>query len=254
MTDAQFCKSFRFRQLQYNKNHIQECAGAVQHYIICLQCGTVKVCAKGKTFYFAKGDVFYIPQGRKYEASWSPDESGTVRWLSYGFDMIPNKENRRYCLQGISLEGERAAALAQLIQSTAVNALSVGRLYAFWGLACEVMRVSPETSRFARVDKALEYMQSHSSCSVAEVAQYCGISESGLYSIFREKLGKTPVEMKHEILISQAVELLTGTDLSVEEISAKLEFSSTSYFRKVFKAQQGMSPLELRRQRKRIGS
>lgn len=249
MTDAQFYNSFSFRLFTFSRYHFTDSPGAPRHFIACMKSGTVKISAKGQTFQFSKGDVFYIPKGRKYQSSWYPDESGTVSWLSYGFDVIPTKENRRYCLQGIPLDAERKAVFDQLAESTTVSAISVGRLYTFWGLASGVMRVSPETSQYARIDEALDYMQTHNGCTMPEVAEHCGISISGLYSLFRQKLGKTPVQMRHEILISQAVELLSNTDMSVEQISAKLEFSSPSYFRKLFKTHTGVTPLELRRDR-----
>jgi AraC-like DNA-binding protein len=80
------------------------------------------------------------------------------------------------------------------------------------------------------------------------VAAYCHVSTSGLYSIFKKQLGKTPNELHAEILCEKAVSLLSTTDKSVQEISDTLGFSSTSYFRKILKKHTGKAPLEIRKE------
>lgn len=76
-------------------------------------------------------------------------------------------------------------------------------------------------------------MKNTDNYTMKDVSAYCEISESGLYPIFQRVFQKTPLEIKQEILCEKAVQLLTTTDLSVEEISNRLLFSSSSYFRKV---------------------
>ena len=62
--------------------------------------------------------------------------------------------------------------------------------------------------------------------------------------------GGDAVEKKQEIFCERAAELLITTDLSVEEISAMLSFSSSSYFRKIFKKHTGQTPLQIRKNTK----
>ncbi|MBQ8415607.1 MAG: helix-turn-helix transcriptional regulator, partial [Clostridia bacterium] len=78
-------------------------------------------------------------------------------------------------------------------------------------------------------------------------ARFCRVSESGLYATFRSEWNCTPIVMWHRVQIEKAVNLLFSTDLSVEEISTRLEFCSASYFRKVFKEITGQTPREVRR-------
>lgn len=84
--------------------------------------------------------------------------------------------------------------------------------------------------------------------TMKDVATHCKISESGLYPIFQKVFQKTPLEMKQEILCEKAVQLLTTTDLSVEEISNRLLFSSSSYFRKILRKYTGKTPREIRKE------
>lgn len=101
--------------------------------------------------------------------------------------------------------------------------------------------------RSKTIDRALAFMHAHTAYTVGDMAAHCGVSESGLYAAFQKHLGKTPMEVRHEILAEKAAELLSSTDLSVEEISDRLGFSSSSYFRKVLKKQTGQSPRAIRK-------
>ncbi len=64
----------------------------------------------------------------------------------------------------------------------------------------------------------------------------------GLYAAFQAAVGRTPIQIKHKILVEEAVDLLTATDLSVEAVSSFLGFSSTAYFRKILRRETGKTP------------
>lgn len=73
------------------------------------------------------------------------------------------------------------------------------------------------------------------------------ISRSTLYSIVSTHASCTVSEFIAQEKIKRAKELLQKTDMSVEDISERLGFSSTAYFGKVFKKIVGMSPLKFRK-------
>ena len=58
----------------------------------------------------------------------------------------------------------------------------------------------------------------------------------------------TPISYKNYISIQNAEKLLLTTDFSMEEISEKLGFHSSSYFRRTFRAFTGKSPREYRKE------
>ena len=91
-------------------------------------------------------------------------------------------------------------------------------------------------------------MALHPDFKVGDLARHCSMSESGLYAFFREYAGTTPIDMKHRMKVEQAIGLLATTDLSIEEISDRLKFSSAAYFRKIVKEQTGKTPSALRRE------
>ena len=64
--------------------------------------------------------------------------------------------------------------------------------------------------------------------------------------VFRREVGLTPVRYRHTLLVQEAMGLLLRTNLTVEEISDRLGFSSSCYFRRVFSSIAGKTPREIR--------
>ena len=98
------------------------------------------------------------------------------------------------------------------------------------------------------IELARKYMAEHTNAKISDVAKHCSMSQSGIYLLFKQNLNQTPNEVRLEIICDKAVELLSTTALSVQEISDRLGFSSTSYFRKTLKAHTGKAPLEIRKE------
>jgi AraC-like DNA-binding protein len=82
--------------------------------------------------------------------------------------------------------------------------------------------------------------------AVETLAGLCGMSASHFHAVFRREVGLTPVRYRHTLLVQEAMELLLRTNLPVEEISDRLGFSSSCYFRRVFSGITGKTPLEIR--------
>lgn len=251
MTDAQFYKSFYFNLYQYrhyySTDHLKH-TGSPQHYLARLIQGTAKIRTASETLHLKAGDVFYIPRGLKYRSHWYPDDDAPVRLYSFGFNYFPSLEHHFYKLQKIECTAEERIYLSELESDITVSPLSIGRLYRLLGEAVSHMQLESAKSDEVTIGKALEFMRQNDHYTVGDVARHCGISESALFVKFRRHLDQTPIEASHRILADKAEELLSTTDLTVEEISSRLGFSSSSYFRKIFRAQTGKTPIEFRKQ------
>lgn len=254
MTDAQFFNSFEFNLVERQRHFVTDNitpTGSPHHFFARLLSGTARIRTDSETLQLRPGDVFYIPKGLKYRSCWHPDTE-IIRFYSFGFDFFPAEAQTVFKLQILPCTGKARELLTELEQDPTVNALSIGRLYRFLGEICPQMQTDlPEGNRVI-VSRALEFMRRETGSSVAEVAQYCGISESSLFVNFRKHLNRTPVEVRHSILTEKAAELLRTTDMTVEQVSEQLGFSSSSYFRKVFREQTGQTPIEFRKQTRLI--
>jgi AraC family transcriptional regulator of arabinose operon len=78
------------------------------------------------------------------------------------------------------------------------------------------------------------------------------MSESGLYTLFRENFKTTPIGLKNQTKVEKAVKQLELTSMSVEEISDSLGFPNTAYFRKIVKRYTGKTPSVIRKEFKHI--
>ena len=81
---------------------------------------------------------------------------------------------------------------------------------------------------------------------VDSYAEKIGISAKHLAYVIKKTTGKYPSEWLENYVLLEAKKLLRNTDLSIQEISYDLNFSTPSHFGKFFKNQTGMTPKEFR--------
>jgi len=101
-----------------------------------------------------------------------------------------------------------------------------------------------------RIRRVMDYINLHSEeeLSVSSLATMCNMSVSHFHAVFRKEVGMTPIDYKNRILINHASALLLCREYeSIEDISSVLGFTSSAYFRRVFKKVTGKSPSEYRR-------
>lgn len=73
------------------------------------------------------------------------------------------------------------------------------------------------------------------------------ISVKYMSALVREVSGRTPGDWIESYVIMEAKMLLRTTDLSVQEISHRMNFANQSFFGKYFRKNTGLSPVEFRR-------
>jgi len=245
--DSDFFDQYHFRIIEFQRYHYTDNrAGVPVHYFGCLKSGWAKLTDGTTEITVHPGELFYIPKGCRYQSYWHAE--GTIRFLSIAFTAFPNPSHRTYRLQKIDCTPEEQEIVQRFMdQPPAFGALGIGRLFVLIGMAESHMSVELIDRRSDIVERAMLYMNRRNRINAEELAAHCGISVSTLYQAFRKSLKKTPGEVWHEVQIQKATEMLLTTDLRIEEISDRLEFSSSSYFRKIFKAQTGKTPREVRK-------
>ena len=87
----------------------------------------------------------------------------------------------------------------------------------------------------------------HTRLTINTISKSTGISPSSLYSLFHKSLNCTINEYINKTRVEKAAELLKHTDLSMEEISQKVGFSSAAYFTINFKKVYNMPPLKYKK-------
>lgn len=251
MSNLSFYSGFKFfrNRIPYNRiTDYSKGGGAPSHYIAKVTSGTGKIVSEDITLEVKAGDVCYIPKNLNYISYWGFDDAEEVIFYSIGFEELPVTD-KEFVLQKLEYNKEALEILDIILSDMTVNCTTVGALYTFLGKVTPSMQIKkPKSNKYEYIIKrALTFLDKNYNCKFDELAAFCGVSESGLYLIFGKVFGKTPLEIKHQIVCEKAKELLMTTNLSVEEISTMLHFSSSSYFRKVFKQTTGKNPLYIRK-------
>ena len=110
-------------------------------------------------------------------------------------------------------------------------------------------KLKPASVSYTTMQPAIEYIENNynQNFSINTLAKLCHCSESGFFKLFKKSTGVTPIAYKHNIMIQNALDLLANTNLSIEEISTQIGFSSSNHFRTVFLKLTGKTPKELRK-------
>ena len=83
--------------------------------------------------------------------------------------------------------------------------------------------------------------------AVGELAQACGMSAGAFIRWFKAETGTTPSEVMTQRRVTEASRLLRYTDLSVEQVAAKLGYANRYHFSRVFARVAGCGPATFRR-------
>ena len=246
MTDLELYKSFVFRQFTFAPGHRAGYPnGAPYHYVGYLHRGTARLAGEDGVLELKEGDLFYIPRGCRYRSYWDGEEK--VCFDSFAFEAFLETVGVGYRLQKIQMTDELRALHGELTENLRVNLYSVSLLYQIVWKILPNLKQSPYHKKSAMVQQIINYIYEHPDERSDLVARQLGISESTLYHLLKQQINKTPNLLRREAKCQQAVNLLTCTDLSVEQVSIQLGFSSASYMRKLLYSQTGKTPLQIRK-------
>ena len=102
--------------------------------------------------------------------------------------------------------------------------------------------------------KAQEFCsaQIYSNTSVAQLAEYCNLSQRTLLRRFQSATGFSPKQYLIQLRVEKAKQLMELENMSIDEIGYKLGYSDTSNFIKTFKKVAGITPADFRRRQHEV--
>lgn len=232
----------------YNYQNIYSACPELYFYNPCIgyvKKGYAKFLYKGQTLYAFEGDLIYIAYGTKYNSVWfgSPD----IEWYSIKFAFKSQYDFHEYQFQILK---EYPSELFDKMNETYENSylLSVSYFYQLLDDIYKKLQTFPKSAAYTTIEPAIEYIENNYNQNIAihTLAELCNCSESGFFKLFKKSTGVTPIAYKHNIMIQHALDLLSHTNLSIEEISCHIGFSSSNYFRTVCFKLTGETPKRLR--------
>lgn len=101
-----------------------------------------------------------------------------------------------------------------------------------------------------RIKGICEYIDTHygASLTLEAIAEQHFISKCYLSREFKKYTGQTLMEYLRNVRLSQAKVLLLTSELTIAEIARAVGFEYASYFQNVFKKQEGITPIQYRKQ------
>ncbi len=100
-----------------------------------------------------------------------------------------------------------------------------------------------------RLRPVIEYLTEHygEKTYIETLSDMVALSPDYFTKMFKESIGKTPIDYINGIKVNHSLRLLTMTDTPVNEISDLVGFSGPNYFHKIFKSYMNTSPLAYRK-------
>lgn len=100
-----------------------------------------------------------------------------------------------------------------------------------------------------RMRPVMDYIFEHycEKIYVERLADMIGVSSDYFTKMFKESIGKTPIDYINALRVNRAMQLLSETALPVAEIAEAVGFCSPNYFHKIFKQYMETSPLVFRK-------
>lgn len=98
------------------------------------------------------------------------------------------------------------------------------------------------------IQRCLEYVSAHlhEPISLSELSRVCGLCTRSLSLNFKAEMGMSIRDYLHEEKLKEAEYLLRYTDYTLSQISAYLNYSSQSYFTRIFRETRGITPQQYR--------
>ncbi|MBR3967369.1 MAG: helix-turn-helix transcriptional regulator [Clostridia bacterium] len=208
--------------------------------------GYAKFFYKGKTSFAYEGDLIYIALGTKYQSVWFGDPD--VEWYSISFDFTSKNAFSEYPFQ--ILRNYPSETLDKMFEAYEKEPLlSISYFYMLLNDIFQKMKKIKKNPVQSKIEKAIEHIENNyaDQISIEYLASICYMSESSFFKAFKRATGVTPIAYKHNIMIQTAIEMLSGGNISIEEVSTLCGFSSSNYFRRIFIRLTGKTPKEIRK-------
>lgn len=242
---------------QHCQDHIIRTEGYSSPQILYCTKGSGTLLLDGEKIYIPPYTAIYMPAFHPHE--YYPEEDiWDIHWVvpsGYAAEDILKhfgfSEPKIYELKEVKMLEHIFRKMHEAIRADSVfgNYRASGYLYDF------LIEFYHQTS-FAGVSaapnsalmKAVDHISFNyaSPISMDDLCSVSGVSKQYLCLLFRKTLNARPMEYIAKRRIQAAKELLTGTDMTMEEIAEATGFCTASYFCKLFKRYEGITPSHFR--------
>ena len=184
-----------------------------------------------------------------------------INWKQFqkipGFTALfhPNLREQAHLKNKFSLDAERLEVINQMLHKLhweiqkkspgweIMAYLFLQELFVFLARCC-CLTSKRQSQRKLSLDKMMQFIEKNYSRDLTrdEIMHAGMTSNSAGTRIFRDLLGKTPIEYLSQVRIQHAIYLLKNTDRKISLIASECGFRDSNYFSVQFKKATGFSP------------
>ena len=194
------------------------------------------------------GDVVYTPHGSEYIASLSDFQDSASHTVGINFLLFDELCEELVLSDGIQIfKGRGDGEISRLFERAASHTPTgsyLERRILLMRIISSLADGKKSLTVPRRIRCAISYIEEHTeeNPTVTELSRLSGISEVYLRREFKFYTGMTPSEYRNKARLAAARAYLECGDLSVQEISDRLGYSTVSHFIKQFGREYGISP------------
>ena len=239
------------------------------HTLIYLTSGEANMTIGSRSYTLYKDECLVVPAGQVYSFAKHDLNKGFL--CNFHNDMIVGKFGKNELLKSfeflqvwgnphIRLPKQVSPHVAQLFKRMYAHYSASGLMHidviqsGFIALLCELNLVykplseSRQTTAVALSNRFKECLFRHirSKHLVAEYAELLHVSPNHLNKTVKQITGRSPIKWIDEAIVLEAKVLLYQTDLSISSIAAELGIADQSYFSRLFKKYELLTPLQFR--------
>lgn len=221
-------------------------------FLICTQLNVCFYPQKGQPIYAKQGDVVFIPKHSLYFVEVEGGAPDGIDTYTVNFDMWDADRHELTLSEQIGiLCNDLSGTLHMHFQklSEAAHSGDERRSFlrlraAFYGMLSAVAAAHEPSNGYYAIREGAQALHSEWSRNekIEKYAAMCGVSETYFYRCFREWAGKSPVEYRNDLRLSNAEAMLRHTDMPVGEIASVIGFEDPFYFSRIFTKRFGLSP------------
>lgn len=215
---------------------------------------------------FGAGSMIIVFPRLWYRWSIDPGHPCAIHWVSFSGEWMMRVFGHEIGFRSSSCVidlgfNERIVELFESLNET-IRAEAPGYAYLAaaqcWQLIahcrmCDSGTPSPLRSAEGAIDQAKRLLtaQVAADADIPGVAAHLNMSYTNFRRIFRQTTGISPYQYVLRQRITRAKDLMLNTDLSVKEVSDRLNFNSPFHFSKTFKAKTGRAPSHFKQEARR---
>ncbi len=226
-----------------------------------------------------EGDFLYIPNGLVYRVD-AKDRSATVRGIIFESNIIEenmtNYESEIFYMFYVQSENKiKVFSKDHPVHDTLLRCMSdayeeyqskdvcyklpirASIYIAMTALLRYYCSTKNESERIIyhnvlRLRPVINYISEHyaEKIYIDNLAEIILVSADYFTKMFKDSIGKTPVDYINGLRINRAMQLLIETDKSMTDISDDIGFCNANYFNKIFKQYMELTPLAYRKSNK----